>query len=58
MPAENIRRQGLLILAKASNLSLGVPPETLVVNKRNTIRLTTGRAVRMNSFSQTSSEIS
>ena len=34
MPAENIRRQGLLILAKASNLSLGVPPETLAVNKR------------------------
>ena len=39
--AENIRRQGLEILAKARNISLGVPPETLVVNKRITTRLTT-----------------
>ena len=45
MPAENIPRQGLLILAKASNLSLGVPPETLAVNKRNKTRLQGGLAL-------------
>ena len=33
--AENIRRQGVETLARAGNLSLGVPPETLAVNKRN-----------------------
>ena len=32
--AENIRRQGVETLARAGNLSLGVPPETLAVNKR------------------------
>ena len=32
--SENIRRQGLETLARAGNLSLGVPPETLAVNKR------------------------
>ena len=36
--AENIRRQGVETLARAGNLSLGVPPETLAVNKRNTTR--------------------
>ena len=34
MLAENIRRQGLQILARAGNSSLGVPPETHAVNKR------------------------
>ena len=32
--AENIRRLGVETQARAGNLSLGVPPETLVVNKR------------------------
>ena len=32
--AENIRRQGVETQARAGNLSLGVPPETLAVNKR------------------------
>ena len=32
--AENIRRQGVETLARAGNLSLGVPPETIAVNKR------------------------
>ena len=32
--AENIRRQGVETLARAGNPSLGVPPETLAVNKR------------------------
>ena len=36
--AENIRRQGVETLARAGNISLGVPPETLAVNKRNTTR--------------------
>ena len=36
--AENIRRQGVETLARAGNLSLGVPPETTVVNKRNKTR--------------------
>ena len=36
--AENIRRQGIEILAKTGNLSLGVPPETIAVNKRNKTR--------------------
>ena len=36
--AENIRRQGVEILARAGNLSLGVPPETIAVNKRNKTR--------------------
>ena len=36
--AENIRRQGLETLARAGNLSLGVPPETHAVNKRNKTR--------------------
>ena len=33
--AENIRCQGVETLARAGNLSLGVPPETIAVNKRN-----------------------
>ena len=33
--AENIRHQGVETLARAGNLSLGVPPETIAVNKRN-----------------------
>ena len=36
--AENIRRQGVEILARAGNSSLSVPP-TLAVNKRNKTRL-------------------
>ena len=36
--AENIRRQGVETLARAGNISLGVPPETLAVNKRNKTR--------------------
>ena len=32
--AENIRCQGVETLARAGNISLGVPPETLAVNKR------------------------
>ena len=36
--AENIRRQGVETLARAGNSSLGVPPETIAVNKRNKTR--------------------
>ena len=36
--AENIRRLGVKTQARAGNSSLGVPPETLAVNKRNTTR--------------------
>ena len=36
--AENIRHQGVEILAKAGNLSLGVPTETIAVNKHNKTR--------------------
>ena len=36
--AENIRRQGVETLARPGNLSLGVPPETHAVNKRNKTR--------------------
>ena len=41
--AQNIRRQGLEILARAGNISLGVPPETHRVNKRNEPRRKAGR---------------
>ena len=56
--AENIRHQGLEILAKAGNISLGVPPETLAVNKRIKPVSRRTRAVRRNSLSHKSSEIS
>ena len=36
--AENIRRLGVETQARAGNSSLGVPPETLAVNKRNKTR--------------------
>ena len=36
--AENIRRLGVETQARAGNISLGVPPETLAVNKRNKTR--------------------
>ena len=36
--AENIRRLGVKTQARAGNPSLGVPPETLAVNKRNKTR--------------------
>ena len=56
--AENIRHQGLEILAKAGNISPGVPPETLAVNKRIKPVSRRTRAVRRNSLSHKSSEIS
>ena len=56
--AENIRRLGVKTQARAGNSSLGVPPETLVVNKRIKPVSRRTRAVRRNSLSHKSSEIS
>ena len=55
--AENIRRQGLENLGQGRKTRLGVPPETIAVNKRIKLVSRRTRAVRMNSLSHKSSAI-
>ena len=56
--ANNIQHQDLKILARAGDISLGVPPETSVVNKRNKTPPPSGTsAVRTNWLCTSSREI-